>query len=128
MKVPKADHRCQKPHSRTGHWDVSADSSPVQWQLNKGLLGDSLRLVPLQFHLNTNLAPKLFIRYNPQSQPVNELTSSCFLRFAKLQVANTKGPPGKGSTAPIIQWVQPGCHLTLQKMCLTQKSENAFLY
>lgn len=61
---------------------MSADSSRVQWQLNKGLLGDSLRMVPLQFHLNTSLAPKPFIRYNPQPHPVNELTGSCFLRIA----------------------------------------------
>lgn len=53
---------------------MSTDTYGVQWQLSNGLLGDSLRLVPFHFHLNTNLPPKPCISCNPQSRIENELS------------------------------------------------------
>lgn len=57
-----------------GSATLSTDTYGVQWQLSNGLLGDSLKLVPFHFHLNTTLLPKPSISCNPQSHIENELS------------------------------------------------------
>lgn len=75
MQVPEAEP--QVPETVELNTPVRREcghsAAGVQWQLNKGLLGDNLTRVPFQLHLNINLAPKPSISYNPQSHPVNKL-------------------------------------------------------